>query len=675
MSGTSATPGDPSSGTPTIRRPRDTAGVEGRSAQPAVIRLHAADGGESRPREPAVRGRCPLGPLRSAVRDQGSGGNAGRSGRTPGPCLQVEVVGQRGERGHGGAAPPGTTRGRRPARGHVPGRPAGRSAAAITTPTSATDDSDHPHDPHRTGGRCSGRWSQPPASGRARRRRRARAGPGPRPAPSVRRRGRRRRTGGPRCAAPPPGRRRPAWPGPRRRTADSPAPAPPGSRSAGSPARAVRLISFAASATAGWPSGTPSTLESRCFSARLSSSQRCSWRSAVSIRSVPANTCGWRPTSLATRSAATSSMSNRPLRRAPLAPSKPPARGTAPAAARRRAPRAPPHRRRPRSPGRARSTPPPGTAAATRGSARRPTGSRRASAAGPSRPRRRAGRPPGARRSLVRSRGPAARSVVSSTQSVPDGRVRHRARGERDLLRDRRVGERPGPWPAAPAARRPAAPHRRRAGRRRCAASAHERQDRAALLVRRDHAHRDRVPHAEARVDPHPHLLGERLQEPLADRGEVRVAQRRRGVGIGVRVILAGPSRAARSSRPAAGWAGSRRSARSAARTARSTRPPGCEQPGRTCCAGTSRGSARRARPPPGPPAASTRALAAASSRVSAAMRSAVTVSPGTIRCACRIAMIRSGPARGWRAGRRATATAPRRRHRSAAAPRRRPHR
>ena len=73
-------------------------------------------------------------------------------------------------------------------------------------------------------------------------------------------------------------------------------------------------------------------------------------------------------------------------------------RGRPPAAAGRRAPRAGAAGRRSRSPRASRRSPRPGRSPATRGSARRPTGSRRASAAGPSRPPgRAAGRPAGRR--------------------------------------------------------------------------------------------------------------------------------------------------------------------------------------------------------------------------------------------------------------------------------------
>ena len=141
-----------------------------------------------------------------------------------------------------------------------------------------------------------------PASSASRRRRRGRAGRRRRPRRPARRRARRRRTRRRRRAARPPGRRPRAWPRRRARTAAPPPPARSAAAPAGRPARAVRLVSLAANATAGWPSATPSTLDVRCFSARFSSSQRCSWRCAVSTRSVPANTCGCRPTSFATRS-------------------------------------------------------------------------------------------------------------------------------------------------------------------------------------------------------------------------------------------------------------------------------------------------------------------------------------------------------------------------------------
>ena len=153
-----------------------------------------------------------------------------------------------------------------------------------------------------------------------------------------------------------------------------------------------------------------------------------------------------------------------------------------------------------------------------------------------------------------------------------------------------------------------------------------------------DHAHRDRVPHPEARVDPHPHLLGQRLQQPLADRGEVRLAQRRRGVRVGVRVFP--PVRHAQHDPAAAllraglevGGPPDRQPEQHGRRRLRAVDGlVGHAAPGR------SRGFSAKSASASGPPAASTRALAAASSRVSEAMRSAVTVSPGTIRCACRI--------------------------------------
>ena len=104
--------------------------------------------------------------------------------------------------------------------------------------------------------------------------------------------------------------------GGRRPTAAAP-PAPPGwSRSArrgcgvGRPARPARRTSAAPQAAAGCERETPSVGERRCFSACLISSQPAStW--ATSRGPASPKTCGWRRTSLSTRSPATSSTSNR----------------------------------------------------------------------------------------------------------------------------------------------------------------------------------------------------------------------------------------------------------------------------------------------------------------------------------------------------------------------------
>ena len=199
----------------------------------------------------------------------------------------------------------------------------------------------------------------------------------------------------------------------------SPTPGPEGSSSGGRPARAVRLISLAANATAGWPSATPSTLDVRCFSLALQllPALLLALRGVHALGArehvrVPSDELGDQvPRDVVDREAV-------------LAPRRRRARGTAPAAGRRRAPRA----SRPGRPSRprrtARSTPRRGTGAARRGSARRPTGSRPATAAGPSRQRRRA----------ARRREPVRRPLATGGE--------HEARR---LVRPGRRAARPGP--------------------------------------------------------------------------------------------------------------------------------------------------------------------------------------------------------------------------------------
>src|SRR5215468_3888305 len=95
-----------------------------------------------------------------------------------------------------------------------------------------------------------------------------------------------------------------------RTTESSRGPKPSPATGASVPARCARDTSLAASASAGWPIGTPSTIDALAFSAALSRSQFSFTSAAPSTLTSP-KTCGCRCTSLATRSLATSSMEKR----------------------------------------------------------------------------------------------------------------------------------------------------------------------------------------------------------------------------------------------------------------------------------------------------------------------------------------------------------------------------
>ena len=123
------------------------------------------------------------------------------------------------------------------------------------------------------------------------------------------------------------------------------------------PRAAARSCSFAASESAGWPSGTPSTADVRPFSAALSPSQRPSSSSALHRRRRRvAEHVRVAADQLVGDAAATSSIDHGVGRRAPARC----ARGTRPAAAGRRAPRAARRGRRSRSPRPSRRSPRPG---------------------------------------------------------------------------------------------------------------------------------------------------------------------------------------------------------------------------------------------------------------------------------------------------------------------------
>ncbi len=83
----------------------------------------------------------------------------------------------------------------------------------------------------------------------------------------------------------------------------------PAGRGTSSPAVRTRLASFAARARPGWPRGTPSVTEVRCFSMAFVRSQ-CAWTSSGVSAVASPKTCGWRWISFSTRPPATSSTSN-----------------------------------------------------------------------------------------------------------------------------------------------------------------------------------------------------------------------------------------------------------------------------------------------------------------------------------------------------------------------------